>query len=177
MLLVEQKSGGRDLIMAREQALDYFPNLKEPELPRYILVSDFLTFELHDLDTKKIVKFPLKELDKNIEHFGFIAGYQKREYKDQEPVNIKASELMGKLFDAMKESGYRGTDLELFLTRILFCLFADDTGIFNRDSFRCLIEERTAIDGSDTGMWLTNLFQTLNTEIENKTENIRRIIG
>ena len=121
-LLVEQKSGGRDLITAKEQALDYFPNLKEPELPRYILVSDFLNFELYDLDTKKTIKFPLKELDKNIEHFGFIAGYQKRVYQDQEPVNIKAAELMGKLFDAMKESGYAGHDLELFLVRILFCL-------------------------------------------------------
>src|ERR1019366_10706588 len=50
VLLVEQKSAGRDLTKAKQQALDYFPGLKEVELPRYILVSDFQTFELYDLD-------------------------------------------------------------------------------------------------------------------------------
>lgn len=62
LLLVEQKSAGRDLIKAKQQALDYFPNLKEYELPRYILVSDFQTFELYDLDEGEEVRFPLADL-------------------------------------------------------------------------------------------------------------------
>src|SRR6202050_877649 len=50
VLLVEQKSAGRNLAKAKEQAFDYFEGIKEHELPRYILLSDFQTFELHDLD-------------------------------------------------------------------------------------------------------------------------------
>jgi hypothetical protein len=157
-LLVEQKSGGRDLEAAYTQALDYFPNLKEEELPRYILVSDFQRFELYDLESRTEHSFTLAELHKNVELFGFIAGYQKREFKDQDPANIEASERMGKLYDALKEAGYEALHLELFLVRVLFCLFADDTGIFEKDSFRFYLEENTKEDGSDTGQHISHLF-------------------
>ena len=71
---------------------------------------------------------------------------------------------MGKLHDALKESGYEGHDLERFLVRLVFCLFADDTGIFDpRDIFSTLITQRTNPDGSDTGLWLSQLFDVLNT--------------
>lgn len=163
LLLVEQKSAGRDLIKAKQHALDYFPNLKEYELPRYILVSDFQTFELYDLDEGEEVRFPLADLPQHVEHFGFILGIQKRTFKDQDPVNIVASELMGRLHDALKESGYSGHQLERFLVRLLFCLFADDTGIFEpRGILLELLLSRTREDGRDTGMWLQLLFQVLN---------------
>ncbi len=165
VLLAEHKSGGRDLDTAYSQALDYFPNLKEEELPRYILVSDFQRFELYDLETKAIQKFQLSELHQKVELFGFIAGYQKREFKDQDPVNIEASERMGKLHDMLKDAGYAGHELELLLVRLLFCLFADDTGIFEKDSLRYYIEERTREDGSDLGPRLIHLFQILNTPL------------
>lgn len=164
VLLVEQKSAGRSLIPAKVQALDYFPGLKEVELPRYILLSDFQNFELYDLDEGGEVKFPLADLPNHIEAFGFINGVQKRSFRDQDPVNIEASELMGKLHDALKASGYTGHDLEQLLVRLLFCLFADDTGIFEpRGIFDSLIRGRTVEDGSDTGAWLNNLFEVLNT--------------
>ena len=164
VLLVEQKSAGRSLLPAKTQALAYFPGLKEAELPRYILLSDFQTFELYDLDEGGEVKFTLAELPEYIEAFGFIIGVQKRTFRDQDPVNIKASELMGKLHDALKASGYDGHDLERLLVRLLFCLFADDTGIFEpRGIFEALIRERTSEDGADTGPWLSNLFDVLNT--------------
>ena len=69
VLLVEQKSAGRDLIRAKQQALDYFPGLKERELPRYVLVSDFQTFELYDLDEGGEIKFALSQLPEKIEDF------------------------------------------------------------------------------------------------------------
>lgn len=164
VLLVEQKSAGRSLIPAKTQALDYFPGLREAELPRYILLSDFQNFELHDLDEGTQVQFTLVELPSHVEALGFIIGVQKRTFRDQDPVNIEASELMGKLHDALKESGYDGHNLERLLVRLLFCLFADDTGIFEpRDIFETLIRERTNEDGSDTGPWLSNLFDVLNT--------------
>jgi hypothetical protein len=173
-LLVEQKSAGRDLIRAKQQALEYFPGLKESELPRYILVSDFQNFELYDLDEgTKPVKFKLSQLPQNIEEFTFILGVQKRTFRDQDPVNIKASELMGKLHDALKASGYEGHDLERFLVRLLFCLFADHTGIFEpRDIFYDLIRERTQEDGSDTGLWLGQLFEVLNLPVERRQRRL-----
>ncbi|WP_414462427.1 class I SAM-dependent DNA methyltransferase [Hyphomicrobium sp. DY-1] len=171
-LLVEQKSAGHDLVKAKEQAFDYFPHLKEEELPRHVLVSDFQTFELHDLDTGKVTKFKLKDLPKHVELFSFIAGYKQREFKDQDPVNIHASEIMGGLHDALKDNGYVGADLELFLVRLLFCLFADDTGIFEKDIFTDYIDQRTREDGTDLGPKLAELFQILNQEHDKRPKNL-----
>ncbi len=173
VLLVEQKSAGRSLVKAKEQALDYFPRLKPEELPRYVLVSDFQTFELYDLDDGSEVKFRLTELPKHVEAFNFIRGIEKRTFRDQDPVNIRASELMGKLHDALKEAGYAGHDLEQFLVRLVFCLFADDTGIFDpRDIFLDLLERRTKEDGSDTGLWLMQLFEVLNTPEDKRQKTL-----
>ena len=178
VLLVEQKSAGRDLKKAKQQALDYFPGLKDADLPRYILLSDFQTFELYDLEENEAVAFRLSELPKNVEKLGFILGLQKRTFKDQDPVNIKASELVGKLHDALEESGYVGHDLEQFLVRIVFCLFADDTGIFEpRDVFLDLLETRTREDGSDLGGWLAQLFQVLNTPEDKRAKNLDVDLG
>ena len=108
-----------------------------------------------------------------MEAFGFILGVQKRAFRDQDPVNIQASELVGRLHDALAEAGYRGHDLERFLVRIVFCLFADDTGVFEpRDIFLDLLENRTAEDGSDTGSRLAELFQVLNTPEEERQKTL-----
>ena len=164
VLLVEQKSAGRSLARAKKQALDYFPGLKDAELPRYILLSDFQTFEIYDLDEGTRENFALAELPRNVEHFGFILGVQNRTFKDQDPVNIEASELMGRLHDELKRSGYVGHDLERLLVRLVFCLFADATGIFEpRGIFHDLIAQRGSDDGSDTGRLLNELFDVLNT--------------
>ena len=161
-LLAEHKSLGKDLNAAERQAGEYFDTLPHHEHPRYILVSDFQTFRLHDLDEREETEFKLAELPNYVEKFGFIIGVQRRTFREQDPVNIKASELMGKLHDELKASGYGGHALEVFLVRIVFCLFAENTGIFERDLFLQLLEDRTAPDGSDTGMWLARLFQVLN---------------
>ncbi|WP_421803982.1 class I SAM-dependent DNA methyltransferase [Flagellimonas sp.] len=171
-LLVEHKSKGKNLDAAFEQATDYFYGIKEHELPKYVLVSDFENFKLYDLDDKKEYEFEIKDFHKNIKLFGFIAGYQKRTFKDEDPVNIKAAELMGKLHDQLEESGYEGHPLEVFLVRLLFCLFADDTGIFEKDTFKEFIEIKTEEDGSDLGAWLAQYFQVLNTPINKRLKNL-----
>ena len=164
VMLAEHKSHGADLDAAFEQAIDYFGGLKDSELPRYVLVSDFARFRLHDLeDASAMAEFALADLHKEIGRFGFISGYQTRCYKEEDPVNIQAAERMGKLYDALKAAGYDGHALEVLLVRLLFCLFADDTGIFPRHAFHELIEQRTRENGSDLGMWLTRVFQLLNT--------------
>ncbi len=162
-LLVEQKSAGRDLKPAKKQALDYFPALSEDALPRYLLLSDFQSFELYDLEEDTETRFSLADLPRHVEAFGFIMGVQTRSFRDQDPVNLRASALMQRLHDALRASGFAGHTLELFLVRLLFCLFADDTGIFpERGMFKTLIAERTRPDGGDTGLLLGQLFEVLN---------------
>lgn len=177
-LLVEHKSAGRDLERARTQALDYFPGLKDHELPRYILVCDFQTFHLIDLDTREETRFTLADLPDHVEAFGFVVGIEKRIFKDQDPVNVVAAELMGKLHDALKASGYDGHPLERLLVRLLFCLFADDTGIFDElGLLETYIQDRTAEDGSDLGPKLIHLFQVLNTPPEKRQKSLDEDLG
>lgn len=171
-LLIEQKSAGRDLAKAREQATDYFVSLTEKEKPRYILLSDFQTFELLDLDENEEYRFTLSQLPDQIRHFSFIAGYQQQKYRDQDPANIEASELMSNLHKHLEQSGYTGHDLEHLLVRIMFCLFAEDTGIFPIESILRLIEDKTEADGSDLGSWLIHLFQVLNTPPDKRQKNL-----
>jgi hypothetical protein len=173
VLLVERKTAGRDLARAKEQALDYFPGLKEHELPRYVLVSDVQVFELYDLEDNTAIRFGLSQLPEHVEDFAFILGVRKRTFRDQDPVNIKASETMGNLYDALKEAGLEKHDLERFLLRLVFCMFADDTGIFEpRDIFSTLIAQRSNPDGSDTGLWLSRLFEVLNTPVRQRQQNL-----
>jgi MmeI, DNA-methyltransferase domain/MmeI, target recognition domain/MmeI, N-terminal domain/MmeI, C-terminal domain/MmeI, helicase spacer domain len=171
-LVVEHKSKGENLDRAFQQAIDYFPGIAERDLPKYILVSDFARLRLYDLDTNSQQEFDLRDLHKRIKLFGFIAGYAPQEVRPQDPVNIHAAEQMGRLHDQLKAAGYTGHPLEVFLVRLVFCLFADDTGIFQQQTFRAWLEERTAQDGSDLGPKLAELFQVLNTPKRARQKNL-----
>jgi len=127
MLLVEQKSRGKNPDAALTQALSCFPGIAERDLPQIIIVCDFARFRVHRLTTGETIEFALKDLHKHIKLFGFVAGYKVLEIKPQDPVNIKAAERMGRLHDALKTSGYTEHPLEVLLVRLLFCLFSDDT--------------------------------------------------
>jgi hypothetical protein len=171
-ILVEMKSRGKNLDLAFQQALDYTHGLKEHELPKYILVCDFEQFRLHDMEENTSSAFTLAELVNHVQLFGYLLGYQKKTYKEQDPANIKAAELMGKLHDRLEEIGYTGHPLEVYLVRLLFCLFADDTTIFNKNQFEEYIEQRSAEDGSDLAPKLQELFQVLNTPPEKRFKNL-----
>jgi hypothetical protein len=173
MLLIEHKSRGQDLDRAFAQAADYFDGLPDRDLPRYILVSDFERFRLFDLEEGTEIEFPLTALHKQIKHFAFVAGYKTQVIQLQDPVNIKAAERMGRLHDRLKASGYTGHPLEVLLVRLLFCLFAEDTGIFQpAGSFRTWLDERTAQDGADLGAQLAQFFQVLNTPEDKRSRNL-----
>ncbi|MEW6646654.1 MAG: DNA methyltransferase [Pseudomonadota bacterium] len=172
ILLVEMKSRGRNLDRAYTQAMDYFPGIAERDLPRYVLVCDFARFRLHDLSDGSVHEFPLAELYKNVRLFGFIAGYQTQVIKPQDPINIKAAERMGRLHDQLKAIGYDGRPLELYLVRLLFCLFAEDTSLFEKRQFQDYVEQRTSADGSDLAHHLTTLFHVLNTPYEKRLKNL-----
>lgn len=174
-LLIEMKSKGKDLTKAFGQAKGYIHGLKPLDIPKYVLVCDFETFRLYDLEENEqdeFVEFKLDELVNHVELFGFIAGYQKKVYREEDPVNVKAAELMGKLHDRLQEIGYEGHPLEVYLVRLLFCLFAEDTSIFNKQQFQDFIEERTCEDGSDLAAKIQEIFQLLNTPLDKRFKNL-----
>ena len=171
-MLIEHKSHGSDLEKAHKQAIDYFPGLKDSELPKLIVVCDFQNFCVYDLDEEKEYKFKLNDLHQYVELFGFIAGYQKQVVKEEDPVNVKAAEMMGLLYDELKETGYDEKQLEIFLVRLLFCFFADDTNIFNQHIFENFIELKTNEDGSDLGSRLNHLFEVLNTPRDKRQSSL-----
>ncbi len=163
-IIVEMKSAGKSLAAAEKQALDYIDGIKSAaEKPRFVLACNFQHWRLVDLEEKRDLEFALADLPKHINAFDFIHG-RKVTFENQADVTIKAAELMGRLHDALEESGYTGHDLEQLLVRLLFCLFADDTGIFQpKDIFLQLIDNDTKADGSDTGNVLAELFEVLDT--------------
>ncbi len=186
MLLVEHKSLGKDLEDAESQAHRYIDNLvsagRHDEVPRYVIVSDFARIGLLDLEPEEPgkksarggyrIEFPLAELHHRIHDFAFIPGYKQHRFEDQDPINLRAVGIMGDLHDALKAGGYSGHELERFLVRVLFCLFAEDTGIFEREAFRLYVEDRTKPDGSDLGHHLARLFDVLNTPADERQKNL-----
>jgi len=172
MLVVEHKSEGASLDKAYNQALDYSGGLRDEQLPKYVIVSDFRQFRLYDIENNKQYEFKLEELVNKIYLFEFMRGGEERSYEEEDPVNIKAAELMGRLHDSLKENGYVGHPLEVLLVRLMFCLFADDTDIFEKDQFTRYIETKTKKDGSDVGLHLNAIFQTLNKTEEERQKNL-----
>jgi hypothetical protein len=173
VIIIEHKSRGKNLDKAYHQAKEYFPGLKEKELPRYILVSDFARFRLYDLDKDNSYhEFGITDLVKHVHLFGFIAGYEKRTFKEQDPVNIEAAELMGRLHDKLRDIGYSGHDLEVYLVRLVFCLFADNTNIFEKGIFYDYIDLRTNEDGSDLSGHIAQIFEILDTPAEERLKNL-----
>ncbi len=178
-LIAEHKSRGKDLDTAYEQALDYFEGLKDRDLPRYVIVSDFARIRLYDLEADTQDEIALDDLYKRIDLFGFIAGYTAQRIKEQDPVNVKAAERMGRLYDRLRESGYSDHPLKVLLVRLLFCLFAEDTTLFEpKGAFQDYIENNTREDGSDLGSTLSLVFQTLNTPADRRQKNLdERLAG
>ncbi len=173
-LLVEMKSGNKDLDKAFVQATEYFPGLKDEEMPRYVLVSDFANLHLYNLETKAPrLDIKLADFPQNIEPFLFLADYEAIAVEEEQKANEHAADKMAGLHDAIKATGYMGKDLETYLVRLLFCLFADDTGLFGENGrFLNLLVNHTKVDGSDLHGTLSALFDTLNRGHEKRPRNL-----
>jgi len=180
-LVVEMKSTGKDLSEEKDgaagQAFAYVEHLESEDRPRWVLVSDFAHFVLYDLgeDVHDYLKglvstrekkpevaaqFALRDLPDNLRFFAFIRNEEQHLFQTQPDVNLKAVALLGDLHDELKKSGYVGHNLERFLVRVLFCLFAEDTDIFEWNSFTRYVEG-SAKDGANLGPRLAQLFQVL----------------
>ena len=164
ILVAEHKSTGRDLAAAEAQALDYLESVDIKDFPGVVVTSDFANFRVRDLGGDNTpYTFALSDLSKEIDRFGFIAGYRQRKFgdKEEELANIKAARLMGDLYEELARTGYEGHDASVLMTRLLLLMFADDTGMWEKGLFAEFIATRTQPDGSDLGAQLAMLFQVL----------------
>jgi hypothetical protein len=178
-LIVEHKSRGEDLSQAETQAFGYIEDLtregRTDEVPRFVLVSDFANFVLYDLEPEEQlnlplfagrpisrVEFPLADLPRHIRSFAFMLGQTRVRFEAEDEANEKAYRRMCELHDALKAGGLSGHDLERMLVRILFCLFAEDTLIFQPEAFTQFVRTQTRADGADLGARLNELFDWLN---------------
>lgn len=174
-LLIEMKSRGQDLDAAYIQATEYLHGLKNEELPDYILVSDFAQLRLYRRGgpSDPICSHGLQDFDKHIDAYLFLAGFETQAQAEQIAVNENAARKIADLHDAMRAGGYQGADLERYMVRLLFCLFADDTGIFETDgAFARYIRQHSQPDGSDLDGKLQNLFDTLNRAPEKRPKSL-----
>lgn len=173
MVLFEIKSKGADLEKAYEQAAQYIALMPQDwAIPQFVVISDFATLNLHIRATGECLSFPLSELATHLDALLPLAGYEARATAQENAANEAAAEKIGQLHDYMKHNGYAGADLESYLVRILFCLFADDTGLFGENHRFMALVKNTRVDGSNLHDELMALFETLNCEEKKRAKNL-----
>jgi hypothetical protein len=172
-LIVEHKSAGKDLDAAFDQASDYFLALKEAERPRYIITSDFARIRLYDLQAGGgYHQCKLADLPKKADWFMFLVEGEITDIAEESEADRSAAYTIGKLHEALLRANFKGRNLEILLTRLLFCLFAEDTGIFGENGLFRRLMQGTREDGSDVGRVLAELFQILNTPEDERQLNL-----
>ncbi|ROS46164.1 DNA methyltransferase [Curtobacterium sp. PhB78] len=138
---------------------------------RFVIATDYVDVVAHDTKTNETIGFPIREIDKHFTFFLPWAGMEKAQYVAESHADVKAAGRMGKLFDELLHANpgifddERGRhSLNVFFTRLLFCFFAEDTGIFADNQFTNAVGSQTQSDGSDLAEFLTDLFAALDTE-------------
>jgi type I restriction-modification system DNA methylase subunit len=179
-IAIEMKSRGKNLDAAVEQLRGYMECLPEGEEPPGLwMVSDFETIRILQRNVlqgqlaseEKWFSFKTANLKKHVRHFAALADHEWEHIRtDKESVNDRAAKKMTKLHDALEGYGYKGHDLQVFVARLLFCLFADDTGIFPQDTFYHYVKESQE-SGRDLSGGLAQLFQDLNQPEEQRNRN------
>lgn len=156
-------------------ALEILESLKKsPDVvrfsTRFVIVTDYVELVAYDTKTDETIGFPIREIDQHFTFFLPWAGMEKAQYVAEAHADVKAAERMGKLFDELLnanpdllEQPHGRHALNLFFTRLLFCYFAEDTGIFAENQFTNAVGSHTLDDGSDTAEFLTDLFTALDT--------------
>lgn len=179
IFLAEHKSANKNLTKAKEQAERYLQEIgrtKPSALPEYYAVSDFAHFHLYrrvpEEGTENQWQFPLEALPEYITRgvFDFMFGIEAKVRQIQEEANIQAAAAIGRLHDALKEEGiYEEHELRLFITRLLFLFFADDSAVFQRNYlFQDFLESCKEAD--TLGDKLNQLFEFLNTPDQKRSK-------
>lgn len=167
-LLAEHKTAGRSLDAAMVQALDYLPGMDPDDVPGVVVACDFQEFLVHDLDAGSTERFALQDLPDRLELFGLLEGRDRRRYDSDEDVNLAGTGLLAAFHDVLQANGYPDHERRVLLTRVLFCLFADDAGVWPLGLFEDFLRLHTRPDGSDLGGQLAWLFQILDTPPERR---------
>lgn len=172
-ILMEIKSKGHSLARAYTQAMSYVQNLPPQDQPDLVMVSDFDRIEVFNLRKEHPYKpFRVSQLRHHLRIFSLLTGREADvEARTEIEVNTDASYKMARIYEAIKEFGFSEHELKIFLVRLLFCLFADDAGIFEKDIFTKYVEESRP-DGSDLSMRLMMLFSILDTPPEKRMKNL-----
>ena len=142
--------------------------LKEQKSMRFVFLTDFKTIKAYDLKLLTSLDIEFEELSKNSDFFWPLSGVEKATIYEEKEADVKASVKMAKLYDEIKKSNPTNTkeeihSLNVFLTRLLFCYFAEDTDIFpNSNQFTNYLKSVSCEDGSDLHIHLNTLFDTLN---------------
>jgi hypothetical protein len=172
-MAVEHKTLGEDLSKAMDQLFDYLDSLQDAAKPWLLVACDFQNFYWHNLRDRTQGRFQLADLSNNVDVFWWLAGHRSEGiFEDEEAANLVATGYMATLHDAVLASGYDTHSLREWLTRILFCLFADDTEVWDRKAFGLYLFLHTNADGSDLGPTLAYLFQILNTPEQDRAKNL-----
>lgn len=176
-LIVEHKGSHVDLSSAIEQLQGYYSLLPPSEQPRYAVLCNFQKIRLYDFSNllkPVITECAIHELPEKAELFKFLLPDETETgFLEQPSVDVKASQAIAELHKVLDGDGYQGRDLEAFLTRLIFCFFGDDTGIFGENAQLHRLLAATQPDGSDLGTVLGKLFEVLNTPENRRSKNLR----
>ncbi|MDO5750906.1 MAG: GcrY protein [Rothia sp. (in: high G+C Gram-positive bacteria)] len=198
-VLVEQKSPGKDLEAALAQGLEYLEDrdsIPEREQPRFVIACDFGRFILLDCQQQTRDEFALSDVPERLDSLLFLAGAQSTQHRIQRDLNAEASLIMARLYTAMagndadsdpeaaepeefdpSDAEARTDDISIFLTRLLFLLFGDDAGLWQRNLFERYVEQETSSDGIDLGPKIQALFEWLDKPLaaRKRTPNVPEI--
>ena len=170
--LIEHKSAGESLDKAELQARGYWLSLPPGYRPKTIIISDFLNFRLIDVALNRTHDFPLSKLPENIHRFeAIISGNRTRISEEEITVDQEAAKLMANLYLELESHGFEGHETSIFLIRILFLLFGDDTGMWKKNTFLKLVMG-TREDGDDVGSKFDTLFEILNTPEDKRPKGL-----
>jgi hypothetical protein len=175
VVLIEHKSAGLSLDVAETQARDYLNSLDGALRPTVILVSDFKRLRIIEVIANRTIEFPLTELPENIHRIESILGqYTKRVAHKETTADVRAASLMSNLFVEFENENFQGHEVSVFLVRILFLLFGDDTRMWRRREYGLFQEivKASPISGKGLGAAIQEVFQVLNTPIQKRPKNL-----
>ncbi|TKK68068.1 class I SAM-dependent DNA methyltransferase [Ilyomonas limi] len=138
--------------------------------PRFVIITDFETIVAKDLKTRLNRDFKIAELPKYYDFFLPLTGAEIYKSSNDNKADRDAAYKLAQLYDNLvtdnsdlyKEGSHK---LNIFLSRLLFCFFAEDTGIFEKESvFTEILVQHTAEDGSNVHLFLNDLFRKLNSK-------------
>ena len=162
-------------IEAQLKELSESKSLKKNKI-RFVVVTDYKTVFAYDIKLDETIQVAINELHYEFEFFLPIAGMERASLATESPADAKAADKMARLFDVLKSENQTETDekihaMNVFLSRLLFCFFAEDTGIYEKDQFTKTLGSLTQDNGSDVHVFLEELFEVLDSQDRTQCSN------